>query len=233
MNTLVSHPALYGWNWSDEINGGGGLGDIPAHGVGRLLNADPLVSGWTGVYFSTLQIDGMNVPVMGGSPNAAVGPPLLSGHAFDGANQVVLGAGTLAQLHKHVGDTVTVGAAGTGLTTLRIVGTATMPSIGVSGSAHLEMGTRRAAVVHVDPAEGAQRLRRAAARAERRPRPLQEGGEPGQPPAPLCNRSSARTPRSRATGARWSAWNGRRRSSTTARWARRRPSSGSPWPPAR
>ena len=29
MNTLVSHPALYGWNWSDEINGGGGLGDIP------------------------------------------------------------------------------------------------------------------------------------------------------------------------------------------------------------
>ena len=33
MNTLVSHPALYGWNWSDEINGGGGLGDIPAHHV--------------------------------------------------------------------------------------------------------------------------------------------------------------------------------------------------------
>ena len=141
MNTLVSHPALYGWNWSDEINGGGGLGDIPAHGVDRLLNADPLVSGWTGVYFSTLQIDGLNVPVMGASPNAAVGPPLLSGHAFDGANQVVLGAGTLVQLHKHVGETVTVGAPGTGLTTLRIVGTATLPSIGVRGSAHLEMGT--------------------------------------------------------------------------------------------
>ena len=73
MNTLVSHPALYGWNWSDEINGGGGLGDIPAHSVARLLDADPLVGGWTGVYFSTLQIDGMNVPVMGGSPNASRG----------------------------------------------------------------------------------------------------------------------------------------------------------------
>ena len=82
MNTLVSHPALYGWNWSDEINGGGGLGDIPAHARGHLLNADPYGGGWTGVYFSTLQIDGMNVPVMGGSPNAAVGPPLLSGHAL-------------------------------------------------------------------------------------------------------------------------------------------------------
>jgi hypothetical protein len=113
MNTLVSHPALYGWNWSDDINGGGGLGDIPAHNVARLLNADPLVGGWTGVYFSTLQIDGMNVPVMGGSPQRAVGPPLLSGHAFDGVNQVVLGASTLAQLHKHVGDTVKVGGPGT------------------------------------------------------------------------------------------------------------------------
>jgi predicted lysophospholipase L1 biosynthesis ABC-type transport system permease subunit len=141
MNTLVSHPALYGWNWSDEIDGGGGLGDIPAHAVARQLDADPSVGGWTGVYFSTLQIDGANVPVMGGSPNAAVGPPLLSGHAFDGANQVVLGASTMAELHKHVGDTVTVGAPDTGLTRLRIVGTATLPSIGVAGSSHLEMGT--------------------------------------------------------------------------------------------
>jgi ABC-type antimicrobial peptide transport system permease subunit len=141
MNTLVSHPALYGWNWSDEINGGGGLGDIPAQNVARQLDADPLVGGWTGVYFSTLQLDGLNVPVMGGSPNAAVGPPLLSGHAFDKVNQVVLGASTLAQLHKHVGDTVTVTGTGSGRTTLLIVGTATLPSIGVAGSAHLEMGT--------------------------------------------------------------------------------------------
>jgi ABC-type antimicrobial peptide transport system permease subunit len=141
MNTLVSHPVLYGWNWSDEINGGGGLGDIPAQPVARQLDADPLVGGWTGVYFSSLQIDGLNVPVMGGSPDAGVGPPLLSGHAFDGVNQVVLGASTLAQLHKRVGDTVKVGGTGKGTTTLRIVGTATLPSIGVAGSSHLEMGT--------------------------------------------------------------------------------------------
>jgi ABC-type antimicrobial peptide transport system permease subunit len=141
MNTLVSHPALYGWNWSADIDGGGGLGDVPAHDVARQLNADPLVGGWTGVYYSTLQIDRVNVPVMGGTPDASVGPPLLSGHAFDAANQVILGASTLALLHKHVGDTVSVGAPGTGLTTLRIVGTATMPSVGVVGSSHLEMGS--------------------------------------------------------------------------------------------
>ena len=112
MGTLVSHPALYGWNWTYEIDGGGGLGDVPGAPVAKLLAADRYVAGWTGVYFSTLPIDGLDVPVMGGSPNAPVGPPLLSGHAFAGTGQVVLGAATLAQLHKKVGDTVEVGGPG-------------------------------------------------------------------------------------------------------------------------
>jgi ABC-type antimicrobial peptide transport system permease subunit len=141
MNTLVSHPVLYGWNWSVELNGGGGLGDIPGPPVAALLNADRYVAGWSGVYFSTLKIDGQNLPVLGGSPNTSVGPPLLSGHAFDGSNQVVLGAATLAQLHKRLGETVQVQGSGSAPTTLTIVGTATMPSIGVAGSSHLEMGT--------------------------------------------------------------------------------------------
>jgi hypothetical protein len=141
LNTLVSHPSLYGWNWSYDIDGGGGLGDIPAHRVATLLDADHFVAGWTGVYYSTLEIDGVNVAVMGGTPDAAVGPPLLSGHGLEGPHQVVLGAATLAELHKRLGDTVDVGRAGSTRTTLKIVGTATMPSIGVAGSAHLEMGT--------------------------------------------------------------------------------------------
>jgi hypothetical protein len=140
MSTLVSHPALYGWNWSYDIDGGGALGDIPATQAATLLNADPLVEGWSGVYFSTLPIDGVSLPVMGGTPGASVGPPLLSGHAFDSSDQVVLGAATLAELHKHVGGTVTVGGPGSSLTTLKIVGTATMPAIGSVGSSHLEMG---------------------------------------------------------------------------------------------
>jgi hypothetical protein len=140
MSTLVSHPALYGWNWSDEIDGGGGLGDIPAQATATRLNADPLVAAWTGVYFSTLQIDGLSVPVLGGSPHARVNPPLLSGHGLDGPRQVVFGPATLAQLHKKVGQFVYVGGPGASSTKLKIVGTATLPSIGVAGSSHLEMG---------------------------------------------------------------------------------------------
>ena len=141
LHTLVSKPSLYGWNWTYELNGGGGVGDIPAAPAAKLLDENRYVAAWAGFYFGQLQIDGQNVPVLGGSPGAALGPPILSGHGFNAANEVVLGTATLAQLHKKVGDTVEVDSAG-GLTTrLHIVGTATMPTIGIGGATHLEMGS--------------------------------------------------------------------------------------------
>jgi hypothetical protein len=141
LNTLVSHPALYGWNWNYDMDGGGGLGDIPGQAAAKLLGADPLVESWTGVYYSSLTFDGVNVPVMGATPGAVVAPPLLSGHGLQASNQVVLGASTLRMLHKQVGDTVQVRIHGERPVALTIVGTATLPPIGVVGSSHLEMGT--------------------------------------------------------------------------------------------
>ena len=141
LRTLVTHPALYGWDWTYEVNGGGGLGDIPAVPAARILEHDRYVAAWAGVYFSTLEIDGIDVPVMGASPDAAVSPPVLSGHAMAGAGQVVLGPATLAALHKQVGDSVEVTARGTEARRLRIVGTATLPAIGIGGTTHLEMGS--------------------------------------------------------------------------------------------
>ena len=141
LNTLVSHPALYGWNWTYDMDGGGGLGDVPGQAAAKLLNADPLVESWSGVSYSTLQLDGINVPVMGATPRAPVAPPLLSGHGLEARDQVVLGAGTLRELHKRVGDTVEERAPHGTPVRLTIVGTATLPPIGVTGSSHLEMGT--------------------------------------------------------------------------------------------
>ena len=140
LQTLVSKPALYGWNFTYEMNGGGGLGDIPAKGAATLLNKDPYVQAWTGVYFGNLTIDGQAVPVMGATPGAEFGPPLLTGHGFRSKNQVVLGAATLAQLKKKVGETVYVDN-GASTTKLTIVGTATLPTIGVGGLDHIEMGS--------------------------------------------------------------------------------------------
>jgi hypothetical protein len=66
---------------------------------------------------------------------------VLSGRGLDAAGQIVLGPVTLAQLHKHVGDVVTVDNGGGGRFRLRIAGTATLPSLGIQGTLHTEMGT--------------------------------------------------------------------------------------------
>jgi hypothetical protein len=142
LNSLVSHPALYGWNWNYELDTPEGGGYIDAHQATQLLGEDPDVAAWTGVYFDSLQVDGLTVPIIGATPNAPVGPPVLSGHTLEAKNQIVLGSTTLAQLHKRVGDTVearygTVAK----LTRLRIVGTATMPAVGPGLGLRLSMGT--------------------------------------------------------------------------------------------
>ena len=143
LNTLVSHPALYGWNWNYDMDGGGGLGDIPGQAAAKLLDADPLVQSWTGIYYSALTLDGMNVPVMGATPGATVAPPLLSGHGLQASNQVVLGASTLRSLHKQVGDTVQVRIHGSKPVTLTSWAPRRSPRSASSGSSHLEMGTGR------------------------------------------------------------------------------------------
>jgi hypothetical protein len=142
LDTLVSHPALYGWNWDYELLGNyGGFADVPQPQTGHLLDRDPNVAAWVRVSFDDLRIDGQAVPVLGTTPKAAVAPPLLSGHALDSPDQVVLGAGTLAQLHKHIGDKVTFDNGRQKPARLVIVGTATLPAIGALESLHLEIAT--------------------------------------------------------------------------------------------
>jgi hypothetical protein len=142
LNTLVSHPALYGWNWNYELDSVVGGGYIPSHEANQLLSHDPDVAEWTGVYFDSLRIDGQTVPIIGESPPSQVGPPLQSGHALQSDNQIVLGATTLAALHRRVGDTVQASyGTSSAETTLRIVGTATMPAVGPALGLHLSMGT--------------------------------------------------------------------------------------------
>jgi hypothetical protein len=149
LNTLVSRPALYGWNW-DYILGAGG--DLPGRETTALLDHDPYVAAWSGIYTGTLQIDGQEVPVLGETPGTAVAPPLLSGHGVETAGQVVLAALTLAQLHQHVGGTVVVRSAGGPPAHLRVVGTATFPALGGSGPSQLEMGVGAALSYQLIPA---------------------------------------------------------------------------------
>jgi hypothetical protein len=146
LNTLVSHPELYGWNWTYAL--------YPANNVPpqarKLLSTDKHVAAWSGVNYTDATIDNQVVPILLGTPGARVAPPVLSGHGLEANNQIVLGAATLAALHKHVGDTVTISYESpkdapeyVPPTTLVIVGTSTFPAIGYDSfvAEHTSMGT--------------------------------------------------------------------------------------------
>ena len=143
LNALVSQPPLYGWNWNYALLAGFSAAEnLPAAETAALLDHDPDVAHWAGAYFENVTLDGQSgVPVLAMSPGAAVRPSMLSGQALKGPSQIVLGPTTLASLHKHVGDTVVADVDGRARIPLRIVGTATLPTIGASGNPSLEMGT--------------------------------------------------------------------------------------------
>jgi hypothetical protein len=144
LNTLVSHPALYGWNWNYAL----ASNYLVPPQARSLLGQDRAVAAWSNVSFANAQIDGLTVPIILASTHARVTPPMLSGHPLEANNQIVLGAATLAQLHKHVGETV-LASYGTAKdypvyvppTELLIVGTATLPAIGAAQTLHTSIGT--------------------------------------------------------------------------------------------
>jgi FtsX-like permease family len=144
LSALVSHPALYGWNWSYALASNQGPEAVPGQQVDSALRAAPGVAAWAKVSMVTADLNGQAVPMLLGDPGAAVAPPILSGHPVTAKNQVVLGPATLTALHQHVGGTVSFTLAGPGLrlqAPLTIVGTATMPTVGLSDVLHTSMGT--------------------------------------------------------------------------------------------
>lgn len=145
LRTLTSHPALYGWNWDYAVVSGTG---VPPEAQ-AVLSRDPLVQGWSGYNDVNLQVDGREIPALGASSTAAVGPPLVSGRQMAAPDEVVMGQTTLASLGKRVGDTVEIGYGSPSTAPiylpprpLRIVGTATFPAIAGSSTYadHIGMG---------------------------------------------------------------------------------------------
>jgi hypothetical protein len=141
LTALVSHPALYGWNWSYGMSADGGYATLPQPQVTSAMRSDPDVAAWTMVWFASGNLDGQAVPLLFGRPRATVAPPILSGHPVDGRDQIVLGPATLAQLHQRLGGTVTASVGTFVRARLVIVGTATMPTAGLSQGLHTSLGT--------------------------------------------------------------------------------------------
>ena len=148
LSGLVSHPARFGWNWDRMLIAEAGYGSLEPPTVARLVRTEPAIAGWSLLAFGTLTIDGRELPVLAVDRHgASVDPPVVSGRTARAAGEIALGALTLRQLHKHVGDDVAVGSGGDARR-LTVVGTVTLPSIGLGGSDHTSLG--RGALVTYD-----------------------------------------------------------------------------------
>ena len=147
LHALVSHPALYGWNWDYALDPSN---DVPPPAV-SLLDHDPDVAAWSGWDYNNVEIDDQTVPVlMARTTTEMVSPPVLSGHGLEAPDQIVMGAATLPVLHKHVGDKVFVSYGSRADAPLYIPpsrwsssGTATFPAVGYESlvADHTSMGT--------------------------------------------------------------------------------------------
>ena len=196
LQNLVSQPSLYGWNWDYAVQSSDGYGPVPQPTVLATMRRNPGVVE-SGVSFVSLQLDGMEVPVLLASPGAAIAPPLVAGHGLEGKQQIVLGEATMAQLHKQLGDIVSVRCAPTLPRTairLRIVGVATMPAIGIAegctppwGSARSRPRRQRSGYRKGTRPRGLRRLRR-----PEHGRSSEHGVRPGRPP-PTAPRGNWRT----------------------------------------
>ena len=157
LSFLVSRPALYGWNWDYALLAGFSAAEnLPAAETASLLDHDPVVAHWAGVYFEHMKLDGQDVPALASSPNASVSPPLLSGRGLQAASQVVLGPVTLAQLHKHVGDTVVADTGQRPRSACASSARRRCPPSGARANPALQMGTRRGRRLEPVPGPGPQ-----------------------------------------------------------------------------
>lgn len=156
LHTLISRPALYGWNWNYMLNPSN---DVPPIAL-RELNHDPDVALWSGANYTDVTIDGLTVPMLEMNAGAKIQPPILSGHGIQNNHQIVLGNLSLALLHKKVGQTVEVSYGSPEnapvyipAVTMKIVGTATFPAVGFSTTVaeHTSMGTGALVPLGVQP----------------------------------------------------------------------------------
>jgi hypothetical protein len=137
---LVTHPARYGWNWQILIQAEGGYGNFTPGVMNRLVGGQPAVAAWSSFGFSQLTIGNRVIPVLGVQRDrGSIEPPTSSGQAITGNGQIELGAVTLRELGKKIGDTVLAGRPPY-RRPLTISGIVTLPSFGVAISQHVSLG---------------------------------------------------------------------------------------------
>ena len=134
LTNLLDTPRLYGVTWNVQVYSNV---DFSTPKTQRELSgaarSTPGVAAFgLGTVGLGLSVDGVaadGVAIYHG----AVGPPILAGRAPSAPREIALGAQTLHQLHKHIGDTVLASVFGSNPKPMRVVGEAVTPPVGDVG----------------------------------------------------------------------------------------------------
>jgi hypothetical protein len=138
LDRLVDTPSEQGWNWDVLVgnpNAAQAFSDDPIAPalqtrMTRLLAANHYVGAFTALALTDGTIDGHPNGIAGVHPiKGAIHPRVIFGHAPQTANQIAVGRDVLEQLHKHIGQTVTVRIEGHHAR-MQIVGEALQPTAG-------------------------------------------------------------------------------------------------------
>lgn len=138
LHHLFTTPRLYGWNW-DAVIGSPFDEDVRAKVVPALSNHES-VSEFSSVSYAEVQIDDTRVRALAfESVRGAVLPPLVEGREPRRPDEIVIGARTLRDIGRSVGDRVNVGV-GDEVVAMRVVGRGVLPSMGESDEGGLGEG---------------------------------------------------------------------------------------------
>ena len=137
LSTLISHPALYGWNFGYALYSVDGYGAV-RRWADPLLARDPDVAASTGVYFATVQIDGQTVPAMAAPVPPAITPRPLTGTRWTGPARSCSARRRSPSCTSGSANRDGVRGAARPPVRLRIVGTAALPTMGDARRARLD-----------------------------------------------------------------------------------------------
>jgi hypothetical protein len=136
LNHLLDTPRLYGLTWNVQV-----YDNVEFSTHEDELDLLKAVRGVPGVATYGLGTVGLGLAVDGRPADGVavyyrsggVEPPVLEGRPPSGKHEIALGAKTLEQLDKHLGDTVHVGVFGSVPKPMKVVGVAVTPPVGDVG----------------------------------------------------------------------------------------------------
>ena len=150
LSRLVRSPSMFGWNFDAAVVSGNGYDNLDEARVRAILDNDPAVATWSGVYFGGDEVGDFDVPLLGMQPDSTVRPTLTAGRFIRGDDEIVLGQATARALDADIGDDIVLGGDGSPHT-LHVVGVAVLPTIGKTHAQHTSLGRGAIVVPHLVP----------------------------------------------------------------------------------